>query len=181
MRIIGIDPGLRKTGFGVIEQNGNVMKYIASGTIIIPTNVPLSERLKVIFDNINQVIRETNPLVAAMEIIFMNTNPATTLLLGQARGAALCAIANNNIKVYEYTALQIKKAVVGTGRAAKNQVQTMVQRLLSLNGLPSPDSADALSCAICHSNINPFRLIMRNLQNSNTIDKDKTIKKGRLI
>lgn len=181
MRIIGIDPGLRKTGFGIIEQNGQAVKYITSGTIIIPTNLPLAERLKVIFDNINQIIEDTNPLVAAMEIIFMNTNPATTLLLGQARGAALCAIANNDIKVYEYTALQIKKAVVGTGRAAKNQVQMMVKRLLSLNGLPSPDSADAISCALCHSNINPLRMIMNNLKYSDVNYKDKTIKNGRLI
>ncbi|AGF48525.1 crossover junction endodeoxyribonuclease RuvC [Candidatus Kinetoplastibacterium oncopeltii TCC290E] len=181
MRIIGIDPGLRKTGFGIIEQNGQTIKYVTSGTIVIPTDLPLAERLKVIFDNLNQIIRETNPLVAAMEIIFMNTNPATTLLLGQARGAALCAVANNDIKVYEYTALQIKKAVVGTGRAAKNQVQMMVQRLLSLNGLPSSDSADALSCALCHSNINPFRMIMKNLQHSDINDKEKTVKNGRLI
>ncbi|AGF49242.1 crossover junction endodeoxyribonuclease RuvC [Candidatus Kinetoplastidibacterium galati] len=181
MRVIGIDPGLRRTGFGIIDQNGQSVRYITSGTIIVPTNIPLAERLKVIFDNLNQVIEETNPLVAAMEIIFMNTNPATTLLLGQARGAALCAIANNDIKVYEYTALQIKKAVVGTGRAAKNQVQMMVQRLLSLNGLPSPDSADALSCALCHSNINQFRKITNNSQYKDINDKDKTIKNGRLI
>jgi crossover junction endodeoxyribonuclease RuvC len=156
MRILGIDPGLRRTGFGVIDVEGSRLRYVASGTIVVPTAQPLSARLKVILDNVRQVVRDTQPDVAAMEIVFLNTNPASTLLLGQARGAALCGLADTALEVHEYTALQIKKAVVGTGRAAKEQVQAMVQRLLNLNGLPAPDSADALACAICHGHVGPL-------------------------
>ena len=140
MRILGIDPGLRRTGFGVVDADGMRLRYVASGTIVVPPSLALSERLKVILDNLRQVAQETRPDVAALEIVFLNTNPASTLLLGQARGAALCALADSALAVHEYTALQIKKAVVGTGRAAKEQVQMMVQHLLSLDGTPAPDS-----------------------------------------
>ena len=156
MRIIGIDPGLRRTGFGVIDSVGSRMQYVASGTIVVPPAQPLAARLKVILDNIRDVVRDTQPDVAALEIVFLNTNPASTLLLGQARGAALVALADSGLAVNEYTALQIKKAVVGTGRAAKPQVQSMVQHLLALDGLPAPDSADALACAICHAHVGPL-------------------------
>lgn len=156
MRILGIDPGLRRTGFGVIDIEGSRLRYVASGTIVVPSDQALSARLKVILDNVRQVVRDTKPDVAALEIVFLNTNPASTLLLGQARGAALCALADTSLVVHEYTALQIKKAVVGTGRAAKEQVQAMVQRLLNLSGLPAPDSADALACAICHGHVGPL-------------------------
>jgi crossover junction endodeoxyribonuclease RuvC len=156
MRILGIDPGLRRTGFGVIDVKGSQLCYIASGTIVVPSDRSLAARLKVILDNIRKVAHETQPDVAALEIVFLNTNPASTLLLGQARGAALCALADCSLEVSEYTALQIKKSVVGTGRAAKEQVQAMVQRLLHLDGVPACDSADALACAICHAHISPL-------------------------
>ena len=157
MRVLGIDPGLRRTGFGVIDADGSRLRYVASGTIVVPPALTLSERLKVILDNLRQVARDTQPDVAALEIVFLNTNPASTLLLGQARGAALCALADSSLAVHEYTALQIKKAVVGTGRAAKEQVQMMVQHLLALDGTPAPDSADALACAICHAHVGPLQ------------------------
>lgn len=121
MRVLGIDPGLRRTGFGVIDAEGMRLRYVASGTIVVPPALALPERLKVILDNLREVARETRPDVAALEIVFLNTNPASTLLLGQARGAALCALADSALDVHEYTALQIKKAVMGTGRAAKEQ------------------------------------------------------------
>src|SRR5690606_25952453 len=156
MRVLGIDPGLRRTGFGVIDTDGPRLRYVASGTIVVPPALTLSERLKVILDNLRQVARDTQPDVAALEIIFLNTNPASARLLGQARGAALCALADSSLAVHEYAALQIKKAVVGTGRAAKEQVQMMVQHLLALDGAPSPDSADALACAICHAHAGPM-------------------------
>jgi crossover junction endodeoxyribonuclease RuvC len=156
MRILGVDPGLRRTGFGVIDTDGARLRYVASGTVVVPAALALSQRLKVILDNLRQIVRDTQPDVAALEIVFLNTNPASTLLLGQARGAALCALADSSLDVHEYTALQIKKAVVGSGRAAKEQVQAMVQRLLSLDGLPAPDSADALACAICHAHVAPL-------------------------
>ena len=155
MRILGIDPGLRRTGFGVIDVDGPRMRYVASGTIVVPTEQSLAKRLKVILDSVRDIARDTRPDIAALEIVFLNTNPASTLLLGQARGAALCALAYAELDVHEYTALQIKKSVVGSGRAAKPQVQAMVQRLLNLNGLPAPDSADALACAMCHAHMGP--------------------------
>jgi len=157
MRILGIDPGLRRTGFGVIDANGARLTYVASGTIVVPPALTLPARLKVILDNLRQVARDTAPDVAALEIVFLNANPASTLLLGQARGAALCALADSGLDVHEYTALQIKKSVVGAGRASKEQVQMMVQRLLALDGVPAPDAADALACAISHAHIGPLR------------------------
>lgn len=156
MRILGVDPGLRRTGFGVIESNGARLRYVASGTIVVPPEDDLSVRLKVILDNLREVVRDTAPDFAAIEKVFVNANPVSTLLLGQARGAALCALADTGLTVHEYTALQIKKSVVGTGRAAKAQVQAMVQHLLSLDGAPAADAADALACAICHAHIAPL-------------------------
>lgn len=156
MRILGVDPGLRRTGFGVIDVLGSRLKYVASGTIIVPSDVSLPERLKVILDNLREVVRQTQPDVAALEIVFVNTNPQSTLLLGQARGAAMCALADSDLTVHEYTALQVKKSVVGHGKAAKEQVQMMVQQLLGLEGVPQPDPADALACAICHAHTAPL-------------------------
>lgn len=156
MRILGIDPGLRRTGFGVIDADGPRLLYVASGTIVVPSDLSLAARLKTILDHIREVAAQNRPDVAAMEKVFLNTNPTSTLLLGQARGAAMCGLADSGLEVHEYTALQIKKSVVGTGRAAKEQVQHMVQRLLALNGLPAADSADALACAICHAHMLPL-------------------------
>jgi len=156
MRILGIDPGLRRTGFGVIDAHGSHLQYVTSGTIVIPADEPLAQRLKVILDNVREIVRDTSPTVSAMEKVFVNTNASSTLLLGQARGAALCALASHKLDVNEYTALQIKKSVVGNGHAAKEQVQAMVQRLLQLDGLPPPDPADALACAICHAHVGPL-------------------------
>lgn len=156
MRILGIDPGLRKTGYGVIDVQHGRLRYIGSGTIAIPTDLALHHRLKYIMDNVREVIAHYRPEQSALEKVFVNTNPQTTLLLGQARGAAMCALADCNLEVAEYTALQIKKAVVGQGHANKTQVQLMVQHLLQLNGCPEPDSADALACAITHAHAVPF-------------------------
>ncbi|ETD72880.1 Holliday junction resolvase [Pelistega indica] len=151
MRILGIDPGLRKTGYGVIDVQQAHIYYVASGTIAIPTDLPLHHRLKHIMDHIREVIEHYKPHESSLEKVFVNTNPETTLLLGQARGAAMCALADTGLDVAEYTALQIKKAVVGRGHARKEQVQIMVQHLLNLNAMPEPDSADALACAITHA------------------------------
>jgi len=179
MRILGIDPGLRRTGFGVIEAHGARLRYVASGTVVVPSADTLPARLKVILDNLREIVRDTRPDVAALEIVFLNTNPASTLLLGQARGAALCALADSGLEVSEYTALQIKKAVVGTGRAAKPQVQAMVQRLLALDGVPAPDSADALACAICHAHAAP---LASQLQRAGSLRGGTTrLRNGRLI
>ncbi|MEY4883053.1 MAG: hypothetical protein RIS34_907 [Pseudomonadota bacterium] len=153
MRILGIDPGLRTTGFGVIEVEGQTLRYLASGTIST-THVPVGQlpaRLKVLFDGVREVVARYQPDVASVEIVFVNVNPQSTLLLGQARGACVTALVSNDLPVFEYTALQMKQAVVGYGRADKTQVQEMVRRLLTLPGLPGPDAADALGLAITHA------------------------------
>jgi crossover junction endodeoxyribonuclease RuvC len=152
MIILGIDPGLRTTGFGVIEKHGTKLRYIASGTIKTGSEGALPPRLKVILGGIAEIVRTYQPDCAAIEKVFVNVNPQSTLLLGQARGAAIGALVQADLEVAEYTALQVKQAVVGTGRAAKEQVQDMVARLLVLPGLPGTDAADALGVAICHAN-----------------------------
>jgi crossover junction endodeoxyribonuclease RuvC len=152
MIILGIDPGLRTTGFGVIEKHGSKLRYIASGTIKTGSESALPPRLKVIFAGIAEIIRTYNPDCAAIEKVFVNVNPQSTLLLGQARGAAITALVGGDLDVAEYTALQVKQAVTGTGKAEKAQVQDMVARLLVLPGLPGTDAADALGVAICHAN-----------------------------
>ncbi len=153
MRILGIDPGLRTTGFGIIEADGPRLAYVASGTISTGTVDigQLPARLKIIFDGVREVTARYRPDCASLEIVFVNVNPQSTLLLGQARGAALTALVSNDLAVSEYTALQMKKAVVGHGQARKEQVQAMVARLLELPGLPGKDAADALGLAICHA------------------------------
>ena len=152
MRILGIDPGLRVTGFGVIDQVGAQLAYIASGTIRIPDG-DLPSRLKVILDGVGELVQTYQPNCAAIEIIFSNVNPQSTLLLGQARGAAICGLVSANLPVAEYTALQMKKSIAGHGKAQKAQVQAMVQRLLKLDALPGTDAADALGVAICHAHV----------------------------
>ena len=150
IRVLGIDPGLRITGFGVIDKTGSRLTYVTSGCIRTPAG-DLALRLKTILDGLNEVIADARPDQVALEKVFVNKNPQSTLLLGQARGTAVCAAVLNQLPVSEYTALQVKQAVVGNGHAAKEQVQDMVKRLLELAGDPSPDAADALACAICHA------------------------------
>jgi crossover junction endodeoxyribonuclease RuvC len=150
VRILGIDPGLRITGVGVLEKSGNRLAYITSGCIRTP-DAELPERLKAILDGLMEVIAECRPQQIAVEKVFVNVNPQSTLLLGQARGTAICAAVMHGLPIAEYTALQVKQAVVGNGHARKEQVQEMVKRLLSLAGPPGPDAADALACAICHA------------------------------
>ena len=153
MRILGIDPGLRTTGFGVIDVDGSDLHYVASGTIntLHLDKGQLPERLKALFTGIQEVSARYRPDCAAVEIVFVNVNPQSTLLLGQARGACVTALVVAELAVAEYTALQMKQAVVGHGRAQKAQVQEMVRRLLSLPGLPGKDAADALGLAIVHA------------------------------
>jgi len=142
---------LRITGFGVIDKNGNDLTYVSSGSVKTSKG-ELSFRLKLILDNLTEIIALYRPQHVSIEQIFVNINPKSTLLLGQARGAAICAAVMSNLMVAEYTALQIKQAVVGNGHAKKDQVQEMVVRLLKLTGSPGTDAADALACAICHAN-----------------------------
>jgi len=150
IRILGIDPGLRTTGYGIVDRSGNQLVYVASGCVRAEgTELPL--RLKTILDGLHEVIARHAPQQVAIEQVFVNVNPKSTLLLGQARGTAICAAVLCGLPIAEYTALQIKQAVVGKGHAEKGQVQEMVRRLLGLSAAPGSDAADALACAICHA------------------------------
>ena len=157
MRILGIDPGLQTTGFGVLDVDGQRLSYVASGTIRT-THLhkgQLPARIKVLFEGVREVVARYEPDMAALEIVFVNVNPQATLLLGQARGACITALVSHQLPVAEYTALQMKKAVAGYGKAGKAEVQEMVKRLLKLPGLPGSDAADALGLAIAHAHIGP--------------------------
>lgn len=147
--ILGIDPGSRITGFGVVRMQGQKIEYIASGCIRVKDAI-LSDKLNQIFDCISEVVQEYKPDEAAIEQVFMSKNADSALKLGQARGAAMVAMAQHALQVAEYSARQIKQAVVGTGAADKSQVQHMVTSLLNLSASPQADAADGLAVAICH-------------------------------
>ena len=149
-RILGIDPGLNRTGYGIIEVSGGRMAWVDSGVIRVPAG-ELPQRLETILRELAVVIARTAPDEASVEKVFVNVNPKSTLLLGQARGAAICAAVAAGVGVHEYSALQVKQATTGYGRADKLQMQKMVQRLLGLDHAPPSDAADALACAICHA------------------------------
>ena len=148
--MLGIDPGSRITGFGVVSLDAGVVSYVASGCIRTGSG-SFMERLKIIFEGVAEVIARYTPETVVVEKVFMARNADSALKLGQARGAAVCAALQRALPVHEYTALQIKQAVVGHGHAQKTQVQHMVRALLSLDALPPADAADALACALCHA------------------------------
>ncbi|HGO7382353.1 TPA: crossover junction endodeoxyribonuclease RuvC [Neisseria meningitidis] len=151
VRILGIDPGSRVTGFGIIDVRWRDHFYVASGCIKTPADAPLADRIAVIVRHIGEVVTVYKPQQAAVEQVFVNVNPASTLMLGQARGAALAALVSHKLPVSEYTALQVKQAVVGKGKAAKEQVQHMVVQMLGLSGTPQADAADGLAVALTHA------------------------------
>ena len=151
MRVLGIDPGSRVTGFGVVEAGAGELRHVDSGQIRVSEH-ELAQRLCIIYQRLGEVIREHRPQVMAIERVFLARNPQSALVLGHARGAAIVAGANHDLAVVEYSALQVKQAVVGKGKAAKQQVQHMVRVLLGLRSEPTTDCADALACAICHLN-----------------------------
>lgn len=152
MRILGIDPGVAIVGYGVIEYNKNVFKVIDYGKITTPAHTPLPRRLKMVYDSATELVRTFKPDVVAIEELFFNTNVKTAIAVGHARGVLVLSAENAGVPIAEYTPLQIKQAVVGYGRADKNQVQQMVKMFLNLNEIPKPDdTADALAVAICHA------------------------------
>ncbi|OLN32295.1 crossover junction endodeoxyribonuclease RuvC [Desulfosporosinus metallidurans] len=152
MIILGIDPGTAIMGYGLIEQKGNHLKALTYACWRTPAHMPLAERLLILHEQIDPFLREYHPDHMAIEELFFNRNTTTALAVGHARGVAMLASAQNRIPVYEYTPLQVKQAVVGYGRADKNQVQQMVKGLLGLDQIPKPDdTADALAIAICHA------------------------------
>lgn len=152
MIVLGIDPGSRITGYGLVKKAGNRLVHIDNGAIYTDAASDFAGRLKKIFDGLLEVIAQYQPEQVAIENIFFATNPQSALKLGQARGAAIVAAVHCGLPVAEYTALQVKQAVVGQGRAEKDQVQKMVKALLGLPEIAQPDASDALAVAICHIN-----------------------------
>jgi crossover junction endodeoxyribonuclease RuvC len=161
MRILGIDPGSRITGYGFIAKEGNRLLHIDNGAIFTDAATDFPGRLKRIFDGITDVIHRYQPDAVAVEDIFFATNVQSALKLGQARGAAIVAGVTAGLPVFEYTALQVKSAVVGHGRAAKEQVQQMVKVLLGLPEIAQADASDALAVAICHANSATMKSLAR--------------------
>lgn len=151
-RIIGIDPGSRITGYGIIDAIPGKVGFVSCGVIKTTPGYPLANRLNEIFDGLNEVIQIHDPEVAAVEDVFMASNAGSALKLGQARGAAVVALMQNGLGVHDYSAKKVKRAVVGYGQAEKGQVQHMIRVLLGLSKEPSVDAADALAVAICHAN-----------------------------
>ncbi len=149
MRILGIDPGSRITGYGLLEINDQQCRYVTCGCIRTQ-HQQLDQRLLVIFRDMQELIHTYQPDEMAIEKVFFHQNADAALKLGQARGAAICAVAQTAIAIYEYTPTQIKQAVVGNGHAKKQQVQHMVQAILALSKIPQVDAADALGVALCH-------------------------------
>jgi crossover junction endodeoxyribonuclease RuvC len=150
-RILGIDPGSRLTGFGVLDCVEDTATYVASGAVNTIEG-EFKDRIKLIFRSINAIVSEYRPEVVAIESVFIARNAGSALKLGHARSAAICATFEFDIDVFEYAPREIKQAVVGTGSATKEQVQHMVRSMLQLDGMPSPDAADALAAALCHAN-----------------------------
>jgi crossover junction endodeoxyribonuclease RuvC len=166
MRILGIDPGFALCGFGIIEKDGVKMKAGSYGHISTESGTPVHERLKILYDDMVNIVVEYRPDVMAVEELFFNKNAKTAIIAAQARGVIILSAVNNGVDVVEYTPLQVKQAVIGYGRASKQQVQFMVKELLRLKEIPKPDdTADALAIAICHANsVNILDNLKRNQQ-----------------
>jgi crossover junction endodeoxyribonuclease RuvC len=158
MRVLGIDPGSRITGYGIVDQQGNRLVHVDNGAIFTDQAADFPGRLKRIFDGLSSVIAEYHPDEVAVENIFFSTNAQSALKLGQARGAAIVAAVHAGLPVAEYTALQVKQAVVGQGRAEKGQVQKMLKALLGLPEIAQADASDALAVAVCHINSYSLKL-----------------------
>lgn len=155
-RILGIDPGLLHTGWAIIDIAGSSRKYVASGVILPPTKIPFPERLAFIFNGVSELCETFNPDECGIEIIFVNKNSKTTLLLGHARAAAITAIAVRNIPVFEYEANKIKKALTGVGHADKEQIYKMLSILLPDAHPKTADESDAIAIALTHANTSRF-------------------------
>jgi crossover junction endodeoxyribonuclease RuvC len=150
VRVLGIDPGSRRTGFGVIDCNGSELAYVASGTIDV-TAGEFTQRLRTIFERMRELIGEYQPTEIAVERVFVSKNADSALKLGQARGAALCAVLGGDTRIFEYAPRAVKRALVGHGAAEKAQVAWMVRRALAFEGRLTADAADALALAVCHA------------------------------
>lgn len=162
MRILGIDPGTRITGYGIIDVEGNRLHHVDNGIIKTRSSDPLPLRLKIIYDGLSTILKEFSPQAVAVEQVFLAKNPRAALTLGHARGTAVLSAVNLGLEVHEYSALQVKSAVVGYGHAAKQQVQQMVKVLINLPEVAQEDAADALAVAICHANSRTMQQAIKN-------------------
>ena len=158
IRAIGIDPGSRYTGYGVVEGEGSLLRHISNGIISLSGALPLPERLRIIYQHLSSLIDEAQPTCLAIEEVLLAKNVKSALSLGQARGAAILAAVNAGLPVSEYSALQVKQAVAGYGKAGKEQMVKMIQYLFKLNKPLNPNAADALAVAICHLNTQASRV-----------------------
>ncbi|WP_455203581.1 crossover junction endodeoxyribonuclease RuvC [Kaarinaea lacus] len=163
IRILGIDPGSRITGYGIIDNEGSRTRYVTSGCIRVSDDT-IGLKLKTIFEEVTQLVAQYQPDELAIERVFMHRNADSALKLGQARGAAICAVTAQSMPVSEYTATQIKQSVVGKGNAAKEQVQHMIKVLLNLQISPQADAADALAAALCHAHTRNTLAHMKGVQ-----------------
>ena len=163
MIILGIDPGSRKTGYGLISKQGNRLIHIDNGAIFTKSSSDFPQRLEQIFSGLSAIIAQYKPEAVAVENVFLAKNAQSALKLGQARGAAIVAAVNVGLPVHEYTALQVKQAVVGTGRAEKVQVQQMIKALLNLPEIAQEDASDALAVAVCHAHSAGINALLKKL------------------
>ena len=159
MRILGIDPGYAIMGYGIVDYTGNKFTPVHYGSILTEAHTPPEDRLKIIYDSLVEIINEYQPEEVAIEELFFNTNSTTAIMVAEARGIALLACVQNDVKIFEYTPLHIKQSLVGYGRAEKKQVQQMTKTILGLDKVPRPDdTADALAAAICHAHSRSGRI-----------------------
>lgn len=161
MRILGIDPGCTVTGWGIVESKGTTLRHVANGCIRTQAQAPFPQRLGTIFADLTRIVAEHHPQAVAVEKVFVSVNVQSALKLGHARGVAIVAASSQGVPVYEYTALQVKKSVVGYGRAEKQQMQEMIRILLGMGKKVPQDAADALGVAVCHINHQPLRLLQK--------------------
>jgi len=158
MKILGIDPGLAVTGFGIVGYDQNRFSVIQYGVVRTQAGTSLPERLEKINQGLTRIIQQYQPEAVAVEELFFNTNAKSAFLVGQARGVAVLTAAQASLPVYEYTPLQVKQGIAGYGRADKHQVQQMIKNLLNLREIPRPvDAADALAVAVCHAHTGSFQ------------------------
>ena len=157
MRVLGIDPGSRITGYGLVEQQGSRLVHVDNGALFTDKAVDFPDRLRLIFEGLSRVIADYRPVAVAIEDVYVAENVRSALKLGQARGAAIAAAVHAGLPVFEYTASQVKQAVVGQGRAGKEQVQKMIKALLALPEVAQADASDALAVAVCHINSHALR------------------------
>ena len=152
LRILGIDPGYAIMGYGIVDKNGSSLSLAGYGAVTTDKDIPMPDRLKIIYSELMDIIAEYQPDEVSIEELYFNTNATTAIHVGEARGVALLACCNSGLPIFEYTPLQIKMTMTGNGRAEKKQIQLMVKKLLNLDSIPRPDdAADAVAAAICHS------------------------------